>query len=151
MIKMEAYASETHIPDIDLILPMLQEQMAFVGRKKNLEETRQALLNALRPGHRTVLFVAYNESDEPIAFAFGNAGFGLEVGEYFWINEMHVVEAHRGVGVASRFLLWIEKWLGERDIHYIASMAGTDNAASQNLFRKNGFEVEQVCWMEKWL
>lgn len=149
MIRMDAYTSETHIPDIESILPMIQEQMTFVGCKKTLEETRKALLNALRPGHRTVLFVAYNESDDPIAFAFGNAGFGLEVGEYFWINEMHVVETHRGIGVASRFLLWIEKWLADRDVHYIASMTGADNEASQSLFRKNGFAVVKVMWMEK--
>ena len=149
MIRMEAYTNEASIQDIDALLPMVQQHMTFIGTPKSLEKTRQILLQSLWPGHRTVLFVAYDEDSMPIAFAFGNAGFGLEVGEYFWINEIHVEESQRGVGHGLKFLEWIEKWLAEKNIHYIATMTSTGNAASQNLFRKNGFCVEKVMWMDK--
>jgi len=149
MFRIEAYTNKSQIKNIDLILPIIQNQMEFIGSSKSMEQTKQALLNAMKPVSRAILFVGYNESGVPISFAFGNIGVGLEAGDYFWLNEIHVDASCRRSGYASAFLSWIENWLKKKNIYYIATMTGDKNIASQNLFKKNGFDLDNIIWIDK--
>jgi len=149
MFRIEAYTSESQIENIDLILSIIQNQMDFIGSSKSLEQIKQALLNAMKPVSRAVLFVGYNRSDVPISFAFGNIGAGLEAGDYFWLNEIYVDVSCRRIGHASTFLSWIENWLKKKNIYYIATMTGDKNIASQSLFKKNGFNLDNIIWIDK--
>lgn len=149
MFRIKAYTSDSQIKNIDLILPIIQNQMEFIGSSKSLEQTKQTLLHAMKPVSRAVLFVGYNKNDVPIAFAFGNIGVGLEAGDYFWLNEIHVDASCRRIGYASTFLTWIENWLKKKNIYYFATMTGDKNIPSQYLFKKNGFNLDNIIWIDK--
>lgn len=149
MFRIEAYTSESQIEDIDLITPMIKNHMESIGCSGSLEQVKHALLQAMGPSSKAVLFVGYNESAAPISFAFGNIGVGLETGRYFWLNEIHVDASYRRMGYASAILAGIKKWLKEKNIYYIATMTGEKNVASQGLFRNNGFSLENIIWIDQ--
>lgn len=150
MIRIDTYDANNPLTDTALVIPLIQSQMETIGAPKSAEDISRALINAFKPGSRVVLFVGSATSRLPAAFAFGNIGAGLETGaDYFWLNELFVDHSYRRQGYAGAMLSFIENWLKERDIKYIALVTGEDNSAAQNMYIKKGYEVDGIIWVDK--
>ena len=151
MLTFKAYNNHECIENIEDHMLLFQHQLKSIGKQKTHDEIMQSLSNALKPENKAVLFVAYDTDGMPKGFAFGNKGVGLENNNYFWLNEIHVDVSCRGKGYASALLTWIEQWLIENNINYLATMTGKANSASQRLFKKKGYDLECVFWIDKTL
>lgn len=124
--------------------------MESVGSPKSLEQIKQAVSNVFELNNWAVIFVGYDVEDTPVAFAFGNVSVGLEAGgSYFWLNELYVDISCRGRGYADTLLSFIENWLLDRGINYIACVTGKQNIAALNMYEKKGFELNTVMWVDK--
>jgi len=131
------------------VILLIKEQMKSIKANKSEEEIDNALRNALMEGKRASLFVCYDEKDV-VGFIFGNVSSGIESGrDYFWINEIHVKEEKRRKKIGSLLIKYLEKWLSEQGIKYIACMTGKDNEASQKMFKKLEFDENDVVWIDK--
>lgn len=149
MLKIEAYQSGFPAEYEASIFRLFQKQMEEIGTPKSLEHIQRAVANIFQKSRQAVVFVGYDEN-VPVAFAFGNIGVGLQSGgDYFWLNELYVEADYRRQGYATVLLARVGKWLKEKGIHYIACVTGRQNTSAQRLYQKNGFETEELVWVEK--
>lgn len=149
MLTVEVFGVGKSTAVRETLIPLIQRQMDAIGAHKTVEDIKKALLNAMKPESSAVLFVG-SVQDLPIAFAFGNLGTGLASGgQYFWLNEIHVDAAYRGLGYGALLLNGVESWLKERRIFTMAGVTGLDNKPAQGLFKNQGFEQEALIWVEK--
>lgn len=150
MLRIEVYNNESPMENTCLILSLIQKQMESIGSPKTFEQIEQTLSNIFKSDNRAMLFVGYDAGNIPVAFAFGNAGVGFETGGgYFWLNELYVDIPCRRHGCASELLSFAEKWLKDKGINYIACITGKENTAAQNMYRKKGFDLSDIVWVDK--
>lgn len=139
------------IKKTDQVILLIQNQMKDIKADKTIRDIDQSLKNALVAHKRAILEVCYEE-DEPIGFVFGNICSGIESGkDYFWINEIHVKEEHRRKQIGSLMIKYIENWLKNKDIVYVAAMTSSENEASKRLFDYMKFNERDVVWIDKYM
>ncbi|BCR36751.1 GNAT family N-acetyltransferase [Mariniplasma anaerobium] len=138
------------IKKIDQVILLLQKQMKDIKVDKTIRDIDQSLRNALVGHKRAILEVCYEE-EEPVGFIFGNICSGIESGkDYFWINEIHVKEEFRRKKIGSLMIKYIENWLKDKDIEYVAAMTSRENEASKRMFDKMKFDESDVVWIDKY-
>lgn len=149
MLRMETYHSGAPLKCTDAVCSLMQKQMASVGSPKSTEQIEHALQSVFKPSGRAILFIGY-DGDIPAAFAFGNIATGIEAGgDYFWLNELYVDTPYRNRGYASTLLAFAENRLKNEGISYFACVTGNENAAAQAVFRKQGFALDSIIWVDK--
>ena len=140
----------SEIPDIDKLCKIVSKQMDFIGSEKNMENVKDAVKNALRGETKVIFFLSLNEKMDICGFAFGNISSGLETGaDYFWLNELHVESEHRRKKVATEIITFMENWAEENNIKYIAAMTDKTNKNAAEFYKKMGYEVSEVLWVDK--
>jgi GNAT superfamily N-acetyltransferase len=150
MLRIEVYNNESPMENTAQIISLIQKQMESIGSPKSFEQIRQAVSNIFKPNNRAAIFVGYDVNSIPVAFAFGNVSVGLEAGgDYFWLNELYVDASCRRNGYAASLLLFVENWLKDEGINYIACVTGKENIAAQNMYQKKGFELNTIIWVDK--
>lgn len=133
-----------------LMVSLIQKQLISYGVKKTQEEVLSGLKNALKPGARSVLFCCFSPNDTLLAFAFGNVGSGLESGsDYLWLNELYVDEDSRRQHIGTNLLTFVEHWAKPNSITYVALITGSQNMEAQHLYKKLGYSIETVPWIDK--
>jgi GNAT superfamily N-acetyltransferase len=138
------------IESLDKLIRLVQKQMTVIGGCSDFLHIKGALENALKPESRSVIFLWYTESNDIGAFAFSNICAGLETGsDYLWINELFVDDEFRKRNVASEMIQFIEKWVKENRIKYIACTTGLTNESAQKLYKKKGFDIHKTMWVDK--
>jgi len=146
------YRQTEKIDDLDGLVTLVQRQMVFIGYQTSLEEVRQVVHNAMKPTSLAVFFVAYDESGKAIGFAYGNVCCGLECGgDYFWLNELYVSEDHRKTGLGTALLDVARNWAATEGCVYMALVTHPRNKSAQALYLENGFELEDLVWVDTYL
>jgi len=141
-------------PDIiDPVISLMREQMAAIGRQQSHDEIRTAMENALKPGSRAHLFVAYDDVEDlsqPVALCFANICSGIESGgDYLWINEIHTREDRRGERVGELLFGFIFEWARNHGCRYALGVTSKNNESAQRLCARQGFEESEVIWLNK--
>jgi ribosomal protein S18 acetylase RimI-like enzyme len=150
MLRIEVYGNGIPMESTCSITRLIQKQMESIGSPKTTEQIEQTISNIFNSNNRAMLFAGYDAGGIPVAFAFGNLGVGFEAGgDYFWLNELYVDINCRRQGCAGEMLSFIEKWLKDKEINYIACVTGRENAAAQNMYKNNGFDLNAVIWVDK--
>ncbi len=150
MLRIVAYQNDLPAEYAASIFRLFQKQMKSIGTPKSLAYIERAAANMFQERSQTVVFIGYENENVPVAFAFGNIGVGLQSGgDYFWLNELYVDVDCRRNGYATVLLAYVENWLKEKGIRYMACVTGSQNTAAQRLYQKNGFETEALVWVEK--
>ena len=79
-------------------------------------------------------------------------GYSLEFGGRFGLlDEFYVVEAHRGRGVGSTALAFVEEQCRARGLKALRLEVGTENRRAMELYRRSGFAVHERFLMTRWL
>ena len=134
-------------------IPRLEDCAAMIGRllETGAEKARAALVNAFSPGRRARLFIASDPaSGEPVGFAFGSVSPSLESGgDYFWMNELHVAEDHRGRGVGRAVVERIFDWCRAEGIRAVYGVCAPDNPRAAAFYGRTGFTTEGITWLVK--
>ncbi|PKL11335.1 MAG: N-acetyltransferase [Spirochaetae bacterium HGW-Spirochaetae-8] len=146
------YRQTEQIDDFEGLVALVQRQMLFIGYQPSIEEVRQVIRNAMKPTSLAVFFVAYDESGKAIGFAYGNVCCGLECGgDYFWLNELYVSEDHRKLGLGTALLDVVRDWAAKEGCVYMALVTHPRNKNAQALYVENGFELEDLVWVDTYL
>ena len=148
MIKVIQDISE--IEDMSSLIDIIKRQMDYIGSKTDREGIINALKNALCNDKRAVLFVSISSDNKYQSFVFANVASGLESGgDYLWINELYVDENYRRVNLATKMLGYVETWCLENRIKYISCCTGKANIKAQDMYKKNGFDMNETIWIDK--
>lgn len=138
------------IDSIDPLIAIIQRQLDSYGSSSDYEKIKNAVFNAVKPESRSVFFLKITKDNKLAGFAFANICSGLDSGaDYLWLNELFVEEKFREQGIATKLLKFIEAYSKENNIKYFACSTGTGNAAAQSLYKKNGFNAENIVWCDK--
>ena len=107
MKEIKVIRQKKDLINIDNLISIILLQMTSIGSKKDYEQIKYAVENALSNSNRSVFFL-YLQDNIIKAFAFGNICAGLESGaDYLWINELFVSEEIRHNNIASQILSFI--------------------------------------------
>lgn len=147
--KLDIVTKFKKIRKIDEIACMIEKQISSDSKINSKRTIINSLKIALRKGSRCTLFLL-RQDEALVAFAFSNTCSGIESGsDYLWLNELYVEEHHRNKGIGSYFIQEIEKWAINNKIVYMACITGNTNIIAQNLYKKNGFEINNITWVDK--
>lgn len=155
MVTMElectCYRHTLDILDHERVVELIGEQMVFIGYEYDHKQVHYVLENAMKAESRSALWVAY-EGDSAVGFAFGNVCCGLESGgDYLWLNELYVGQRYRKQGVGSFLLETAQKWAKKAGCTYFALVTHPRNERAQKLYEDEGFELESLVWVDKYL
>ena len=129
----------------------MKQQLTFIGYEPDQQAIESVLSNAMKEESRAVLWVAYQQ-DRAVGMAFGNVCCGLESGgDYLWLNELYVAEEARYHGLGTKLLAEVQRWAKEMGCTYLAMVTHPKNERAQNLYRTEGFELESLVWVDKYL
>ncbi len=152
MSNIIAYYHDEHILDFERVITLVQQQMSFIGYHQSRIEVASEILNSMKVESRAAFFVAYEEDETAIGFAYGNICCGLETkGDYFWLNELFVSKECRNQGLGSELLGYVQMWTEKQGVSYLAMVTHPTNAKAQALYRDMGFELESLVWVDKYL
>ncbi len=142
------------------VVLLLVEQMLIVkGRDEKSAPSKDDLqghvmkamdhiLDETSPAHLFALV----EKDRALAVSLVNMACGVESGgKYLWLNEIYVPPEARRKGLGKQMATHIIEWARKNDCRYMAGITWEANSASQGLFKKCGFDVEQVLWLDRTL
>lgn len=148
-MKIKHYTQYAQIEDPKSLIQMINAQMTAIEAKRHHKDLDDVLRKVLREGTRTVLFVMEDDSG-PLGFSFCNICSGLESGgDYLWINEIFIQPPFRGKGLASILLGHMADWAKQAEMNFMSCVTDKTNAASQQLFKGQGFDLDPLIWMDK--
>lgn len=79
-------------------------------------------------------------------------GYSLEfLGRDAFIDELYIRESHRGQGIGTRALQFVEKMCPSLGIQALHLEADRKNTTAQGFYRKVGFEDHDRYLMTKWI
>jgi len=152
MSTIVAYQHDERIQDFERVITLVQQQMSFIGYHQERDDVASEIRNSMKAESRSVFFVAYEEDQSAIGFAYGNICCGLETrGDYFWLNELYVSVESRKQGLGSELLEHVQTWSKQQGCSYLAMVTHPTNAKAQALYRDMGFELEELVWVDKYL
>lgn len=143
-------ATETLEANLPALSDLIGRQMQVIGSPQAPTEIEKNLRAVLRPETRAHLLVCANEDRELVGFAFLNIGTGIETGgDYVWLNEIHVRQDHRRLGIGSELLQQVSDFARTKGCLRILAGTATDNTASQSLFRSSGFAIRRTLSLDR--
>ena len=146
------YQHSENIVDIEGVITLIEQQMTFIGYHQTREEILNEMMNSMKVISRSVLFVAYNDIHKAIGFAFGNVCSGIEThGDYFWLNELFVPKEQRNHGLGSFLLDFVKQYGKDQGYGYIAMVTHPKNQNAQAFYKRQGFELENLIWVDTYL
>ncbi len=152
MSNIVTYQHDKNILSLEMVITLIQRQMAFIGYHQSREEVASEIRNSMKDESRSALFVAYEEDATAMGFAYGNMCSGLETkGDYFWLNELYVSVECRKQGLGSDLLQHVQTWAKGQGCAYLAMVTHPTNMKAQTLYRDLGFELEELIWVDRYL
>lgn len=150
-IEIRSFQHTSDIGDIEGVRNLVRHQLTFIGYEPDQDDIETVLSNAMKQESRAVLWVAYLQ-DKAVGIAFGNVCCGLESGgDYLWLNELYVAEEARAHGLGTHLLAEVQRWAKEIGCTYLAMVTHPRNERAQNLYKAEGFELESLVWVDKYL
>ena len=150
-IEIRSFQHTSDIGDIEGVRILVRHQLTFIGYEPDQDDIETVLSNAMKQESRAVLWVAYLQ-DKAVGIAFGNVCCGLESGgDYLWLNELYVAEEARAHGLGTHLLAEVQRWAKESGCTYLAMVTHPRNERAQNLYKAEGFELESLVWVDKYL
>jgi ribosomal protein S18 acetylase RimI-like enzyme len=146
------YRNTLQILDFENVVTLVREQLLFIGYQQTLQQVTEEITNSMKSESRSVLFVVYAKSGNAIGFAYANRCCGLENGgDYLWLNELYISKKSRKKGLGSELLTFVQTWAKKEGCVYLSMVTHPTNERAQDLYRSNGFELENLVWVDKYL
>lgn len=152
MSKIITYQHDENILHYSEVVTLVQKQMTFIGYNQSREEVASEICNSMKAESRAALFVAYEEDDSAVGFAYGNICCGFETkGDYFWLNELYVSKECRNQGLGSELLEYVQAWSKKQGCAYLALVTHPNNPEAKSFYESQGMELEKLVWADTYL
>lgn len=147
-----AYTHTLDIVDKKGVIMLIQNQMECIGYHQTREDVEKELTNSMKSESRAILFVYYSEDSKAIGCAYGNVCSGFETkGDYFWLNELYVLEEYREHGIGSAVIDFMKHYCKNLGYLYIAMVTHPTNFKAQEFYKGKGFDLEELTWVDTYL
>lgn len=142
------YDAFDSVPRLDEWAELISELLHDV-KGMSPERARASLARALAHGRPARFFtVVESPAGRPAGFAFGSISSSLESdGGYFWLNELHVLEAHRGRGAGRILMEHVFRWCRTNGLFAVFGVCAPDNSGAAAFYRRIGFTTENITWL----
>ncbi len=128
---------------------LMWHQRQATKSPRDLDHIQKATELAIRNETPARCFVAAQGEQLLVGALISNIGVGIQTGGYYlWINDIHIMESHRNMGIGTKLLQFVTNWARENDCLYMAASRDTDNLASQQLFANAGWQQNEMTWMD---
>lgn len=126
--------------DTTQIIPLLKDQMNYIGSPKTNESLMKTIQLAFK--HENAHLLVISDNSHVIGFAFFNICIGMESsGKYLWLNEMHIHENYRAKGYGGILIDAIKKWCEENQIIKIMGITDENDERTKNFYIKHGAKI----------
>lgn len=129
--------------DTTQIIPLLKDQMIYIGSPKTNEQLMKTIQLAFQ--HENAHLVVISDNSHVIGFAFFNICIGMESsGKYLWLNEMHIHENYRARGYGGSLYQEIIKWCDKNQVVRIMGIVDDNDERQKKFYKKNGAEISNL-------
>ncbi len=137
-------------PDhIDLVAPLLDQYRVFYKQDSDLNAAKQFLEERIIK-NESVVFIAFDDDDEPVGFAQLYTTFSsVSLQPVFILNDLYVSKAYRGKGIGEALLNHAKGFCEKSGYKGLALETATDNPAQQ-LYEKLGWKKDSDCFHYFW-
>ena len=140
------------LADVDLLLAYVQEFYALdaIGIRFDEPVVRRRLTDLIKdPGLGRVWLIV--DDGEPIGYLVLTFGYSLEYGRDAMLDELFIRPSHRGRGVGTAVMLFLEATCRDLGVGAVHLEVGNQNDAARNLYRKADFAIHGTDFMTKWI
>lgn len=137
--------------DLERLIPVLREFYAVEHLPWNEPVLRRALLALVSDPNAGRLRLILRDEDIAGYFVLGFC-FSLEFGgRYGLLDELFVLPAHRGGGLAKRALSEVEALCRSEGLDALRLEVNDDNAHARGIYERAGYQTHPRRLMTKWL
>ncbi|WP_201393315.1 GNAT family acetyltransferase [Ktedonobacter sp. SOSP1-85] len=128
------------IEDYDEVVTLWKQAGLVLSSSDNVEGIRQKLER-----DADLFLVAASERD------IIGVVMGCYDGRRGWINHLAVAPSAQGQRVGARLMQEVERRLAEKGCAKVNLLIEPTNASVQAFYQKNGYQRDELIFMEKWL
>lgn len=131
------------VVDLDALLPLFEGYRAFYGASADAAGARRFLLERFR-FNQSIVFLAEHPQHGAVGFAqlypfFSSVGLA----QVFVLNDLFVVEAHRGAGVGERLLNAVREHAQACGAAKLRLSTAVTNQRAQGVYERAGWKREE--------
>ncbi|MCR8630496.1 GNAT family N-acetyltransferase [Paenibacillus radicis (ex Xue et al. 2023)] len=143
MMNNFTYAQAT-IHDLEDAVPLFDQYRIFYGQESDETSARAFLFERL-VARESVIFIAKDRTHEKaVGFMQLYPSFSSISLKRSWIlNDLYVVEAYRGNGIAQQLLEEARNYAGACAVKGIELATAQDNVRAQRLYERNGYKKDE--------
>lgn len=142
---------DASLNDLDLLLDLMQGLYAFDHMPFDPKRARRALAGLLADSSLGRVFLV-EAGGEVVGYAVLTLGYSLEFGGvYALLDELFILEAHRGRGAGRYVLELLEAFCRKMDLQALRLEVERTNRGARDLYAKMGFELHERDLMTLWI
>jgi ribosomal protein S18 acetylase RimI-like enzyme len=133
--------SQATIDDLEQLASLFNEYRIFYKQGSDVEKARAFLFDRIENRESVIFVVKDCERNIAIGFTQLYPSFSSISMKRSWIlNDLYVLEAHRGRGAAQRLLDTARDYAKQTNAKGLALSTAIDNERAQQIYERNGYE-----------
>jgi ribosomal protein S18 acetylase RimI-like enzyme len=133
--------SQATIDDLEQLASLFNEYRIFYKQGSDVEKARVFLFDRIENKESIIFVVKDCERNIAIGFTQLYPSFSSISMKRSWIlNDLYVLEAHRGRGAAQRLLDTARDYAKQTNAKGLALSTAIDNERAQQIYERNGYE-----------
>jgi ribosomal protein S18 acetylase RimI-like enzyme len=133
---------QLQIENLAQLVPLFDQYMVFYEKESNPSKYEAYLRERIEKNEATV-FIAYDDSDQPIGFALNYHSFSsTALGKIIVLNDLYVSETKRKKGIGQNLIERTFELAKESGAVRVDLGTAKTNTVAQGLYEKIGFEKD---------
>lgn len=148
---METNFKRAEMSDIEILMEFIREFCEVDHHPFDDSTIRVALTKIVSDDSLGRVWLIQHNS-EAIGYIVLTFGYSLEYrGREAVIDEIYILESHRGQGIGKRAIEFVEEVSPSLEIKALHLEVERENIAAQRFYQKVGFEAQDSYLMTKWI
>ena len=148
---METSFKQAEMSDMEILMEFIREFCEVDHHPFDDSSLRVALTKIVSDDSLGRVWLIQHNS-EAIGYIVLTFGYSLEYrGREAVIDEIYILESHRGQGIGKRAIEFVEEGSPSLEIKALHLEVERENIAAQRFYQKVGFEAQDSYLMTKWI
>jgi len=148
---METSFKRAEMSDMEILMEFIQEFCEVDHHPFDDSSVRVALTKIVSDDSLGRVWLIQHNS-KAIGYIVLTFGYSLEYrGREAVIDEIYILESHRGQGIGKRAIEFVEEVSPSLEIKVLHLEVERENIAAQRFYQKVGFEAQDSYLMTKWI